>query len=488
MERPAVEQKGIIIVGAGDTALALLRSLGTGRSISLMDIDAAKLERFAAALPPGFSARPQVKDGTSLLNLREAGLDNAECIIALTDRDEVNVEICRVALSANQTLQAVAVVSSDATAEQAKAVGAEPILRPQAIAGMVANVILRGLRVAVSIGLGRGEVLEIPVLPSSPVANARIKDLHARRWLVAAIYRGTEIIVPHGDAVIRIGDRLLLTGEPDILPDIAEFLRTGVARFPLQFGRRLLVLDEPRLGARYWDEVHYLARHARVNSLACLTNGQDTSAPKDRDWPLLPTALPYRGELADFLRSRDDLDCGCLVLPKHAAGLLQRIGLRRPRYSQIRQLLPCPTLFATGVRAYKRILLPVTESSDIALATELAIDLSRQLSVPLAAVTVSQPAFVSGDEDATVKDQALTKVKELTAPYRLQVELLHKQGNPVRELTKRVCQPDDLLVLTKNPSSRGSLLHPDVTDLLIANAPCSVIVLTQTAATVGRRA
>jgi Trk K+ transport system NAD-binding subunit len=232
--------------------------------------------RLGAALAPvgcgftGATLKRLALDGTSLLNLRQAGVSESEWIIAVTSSDEVNVEICRLALSVEHPPAAVAVVQSLAAQSQLKELGAEVLLRPLAMAGLVSNVIERGVRIAVSVGLGRGEVLEIPVLPTSPAVDRRVADLRARRWLIAAIYRQDQIIVPHGDAVVRAGDRLLLSGEPDILPDIADYLRAGVARFPLQYGRQLVFAEDGSPSAGVWREAAYLADKTRVDGVTLL--------------------------------------------------------------------------------------------------------------------------------------------------------------------------------------------------------------------------
>jgi nucleotide-binding universal stress UspA family protein len=365
-----------------------------------------------------------------------------------------------------------------AAQEQLKELGAEAFLRPAAIAGLVANVIQRGLRVAVNVGLGRGEVVEIPILPSSPAVDVRVADLRANRWLIAAIYRGGQIIVPHGTAVIRAGDRLLLSGEPDILPDIADYLRAGVARFPVQYGRRLLAVTSDQPSEDYFRELNYLATHTRISGLTLLQPGGPKAAmPPSKEWPVASTTLSFAERLTSFLRrERDTLDSGCLILPKPRSGFLARIGLFRPAYASLFEILRCPTLLAAGVAAYQRVVLAVTESAELTLTTELAVDLSRQLALPLVAVTVSPPDFVSGSEHIAAQGQVLKVVNDIAAQYRVTVESKHLNGNPVRELAGFL-RADDLLVLSNRSQRRASLLNPDPGMLLIEHAPCSVMVL-----------
>jgi Trk K+ transport system NAD-binding subunit/nucleotide-binding universal stress UspA family protein len=472
-------RKRVLIVGASDTTQALVAALGTTWEVVVLELDPARLQPLREHPQPDTQVQLLVKDGTSLLNLQAAGLTGADWVIAVTEIDAVNIEVCRLALSIENPPKAVGVVGHATAQTQLKNLGAEALLRPGAMAGLLVNVIETGLRVAVSVGLGRGEILEIPVLPSSPAVNVRVADLRARRWLIAAIYRGEQIIVPHGDAVIRSGDRLLLSGEPDILPDIAEYLRSGVARFPLQYGRKLVAVDDGRLGAGFWQELHFLATRTRLTELNVLSRLRGpTSLRPELDWPTSPGALQYKNRLPAYLRAEQaSLECGCLVIPKRRSGLGSRIGLWRPPYAQLLEQLPCPTLLAAGNPPYKRILLPVDQAHDLRLSTELAIDLSRQLAAPLVAVTVSPPEFVSGDEQIAEQAQALKTVKDVAAQYRVPVEMQHKNGNPVRELAA-FAQPDDLLVLSNRARHRTWVLRPDTGMLVIEHVPCSVLVLT----------
>jgi Trk K+ transport system NAD-binding subunit len=91
-------RRRVIIVGAGQTGRAIERTLSENWDIALVDIDPVRLERLEAELPDR-SLRYFAKDGMSLLNLKEAGLHSTEWLVAVTNRDDIDTEACRVALS-----------------------------------------------------------------------------------------------------------------------------------------------------------------------------------------------------------------------------------------------------------------------------------------------------------------------------------------------------------------------------------------------------
>jgi len=498
-------RRRIVIVGAGQTGRALVRNLSDAWAISVLDVDPLKLERLQGEIrdrPVGLFQ----KDGTSLINLREAGIEDAVWLAALTHRDEVNIEACRLALSLERPPRAIGIVRQPDAVKRMQAAGAEALTRPAAIAGLLANRIQNAQQVAVNVGLGRGEILEIPVLSGSPAANTRIRDLRASRWLVAAIYRSDEFLIPHADAFIREGDRLLLTGDPEILPQIGDYLRAGVARFPLQFGSRVVALAEGRLSDRYRSEIEYLCSNTRAKSVRVL-------APKSAPRPVLsiePSAqrvggaafvpaweteglrrasteqeISVRVESETFdedsdryallLRNMPDLDCGLLVIEKKPAPLLQRIGLFSPSYRELLDRISCPLLLARGTHPYKRVILPVTDVRGSVLAADLAIDVSRELDAPLVAVTIAKSYF-QGNDGVGEPERTRARISDMMSLYHLRMESIHIEGNPVRELA-RLAGASDLVVAAHRVGGRPSFFNPDATLPIVDRVGSSVLVL-----------
>jgi uncharacterized protein len=467
----------VLIVGAGQTGRALARALSDIWEIAVLDVDAAKLDRIRSELPKR-KLELFAKDGTSLLNLKEAGLDSAEWLVAATSNDDVNIEACRVALSVQNPPTTIGVARRAPQRDKLKEIGAEAVVRPDAVAVLIKNRIERAYQVASGVGLGLGEILEIPVLRSSPAVDAQVRDLKARRWLVGAIYRGERYVVPHGDVVIREGDRLLLTGEPEVLPYIADYLRAGVARFPLQYGMRTVVLATEEQPESFWDEVKYLGERTRTRSVLALT-GKSSPAPEIRvGRGALESQLvnDTDGLLKIVQRDLPGLDCGCLVLPKQDVGFWARVGLGRAAFADALEVLSCPLLLAAGSHPYKRILLPVLGLDASVLAAELAIDLARQIDVGVTAVMVTSPPFIVGQEGVAGQKETLRAIMEIGSLYHIKLEQRLLEGNPATEI-ERLAGPGDLLVLAHEAGKRTSFFRPDSALQILYRSPSSVLAL-----------
>ena len=470
-------RRSVIIVGAGQAGRSIARTLSETWDIAVLDIDPARLERLKEDLPDR-DMRHFNKDGTSLLNLKEAGLHNTEWLVAVTDRDDINAEACRVALSIEDPPTAIGVVRQPEHTELFLEIGAEVVVRPAAVAGLIKNRMEKAHQVASGVGLGQGEIVEIPVLRSSPAVDARVRDLRAQRWLIAAIYREDRYVVPHGHVIVREGDRLLLTGEPEILPHIAEYLRAGVARFPLQYGARAVVFAPSEQPVSFWDEVRYFFRGTRTRSVRVL-------APKDTP---IPDGEYDRGRFdMQSLNTTDDgltiirrdvpgLDCGCFIVPKTSPNIFERVGLKIPEFSDWIDTLACPTLLAAGSHPYRRILLPVLDPDAATLAAELAIDLSRQLDVEIVAIVVSPPAFIVGQEAVDEQKAALKTVMEVGSLYHMKIDQILKEGNPAKEIAA-LAGEGDLLVISHRAGRSNSFFNPDTELQIISRCPSSVLAL-----------
>ena len=85
-----------IVVGAGGAARDLLRRLSDRWAVTLVDTDPALLERAGAVR----EVEAIEGDGSSRITLGRAGIQEADALVAAAGDDDVNLEICRLALAA----------------------------------------------------------------------------------------------------------------------------------------------------------------------------------------------------------------------------------------------------------------------------------------------------------------------------------------------------------------------------------------------------
>lgn len=463
----------LVIAGAGQTGRELAVRLLPTWSIALIDTDRDKLSLLEQeGAGPGIARIHG--DATSALVLQRAGIETAHAGLAVTDRDDVNLEFCRLSRNRFGLQEILSVVNVRSHLPRFEELRVAPLSRPFAIASVLQSRLERGRRTTADVGLGQGEILEVTVLPHSPVIGRTLSDLHPQSWLVGAIYRKGRLVVPHGSTAIEEDDRVLLVGQPDILPPIADYFRSGTSEFPLQYGSRVVVgVPEGARAGQAIEEGLALATSTRAFGVTFLGCGEpeerlrERCAGTDLDCDVLPTWKP---------RILQDQDCGCLVLPAPPIGLLDRMGLGNRSLMRLVESVRFPCLIARGTQPYRRILLVASPGRGLARAVDLALEVARAQDASVTAIAALPPSFVAGEEQNEEVVHSVQRAVNVGAMYSQNVASITLEGNPVHQILTRASE-FDLLVLAHRRRKGFSVTRPDVSRHLLLRAPCSVLVL-----------
>jgi len=473
----------ILIAGAGETGSYLAHRLCENWEVVVVDPDAAALESrhlFGChALHQG--------DATSALVLRKAGAEEAHAVVACTGKDEVNLEVMRLARDELRVDNLYSVMESFALEKTYARARVDAVDRSQACAVLLESRI-EGRKVATSIGLGEGEIQEVEVLANSSVIGQRLADLRPRRWLVGAVYREGELIVPHGDTVIQEGDRVVIVGEPDILSAMATHIGQGESEFPLHYGCNL-VLADVRLMTGAVDEIKYLFENTEARALRTVFGkGAVVTAVRVEDGgvplvkPFDEAGIPSKqlevsaDSPAQLAAQLEASDMGMLLLWPQDLPWLCRVGLRRSWTVKLLDHLRSPVLICRGTFPYARVLLVLAEPDLPSSTTQLAIDLCRKVGGRLHLGVVHQPELVVGAQLREEMEEKRRQVENLASMYHVDVELLVMEGNPIEQVVAR-SEDFDALVLPYKRGRTSSLTRPDVAQNLMHRAACSTLVM-----------
>lgn len=208
----------IIIAGAGRVGATIAQSLeAEGHDITLIDRDAETIEHAANELDVicclGSATNPDT--------LREAGAEQADILMAVTESDEINM-ICALAARRLGAKYIVARIRDPEYLTQTEflreAVGLSVIVNPEYECAKEISRILRfpsAVRVE-TFSKGSAEIIDYRVPEGSPLCGLSLVEC-ARRFgakvLVTVVERGDEALIPHGDFTLRGGDKLSLMGE-----------------------------------------------------------------------------------------------------------------------------------------------------------------------------------------------------------------------------------------------------------------------------------
>ena len=207
----------IIVAGDGKVGSMLTRQLSTeGHDVTVIDSDSkvlqSSVERYDVIAVHGNCA--------SMAVLQQAGVKDADLLIAATSADEVNLLCCTTAHALNPRLHTIARIRNPEYTEQIYRMrdvfGLSMVINPENQAAAEIDRLLKypGFLRRDTFAKGRTEIVELRVDPGSKLCNIRLMDLRAIvkcQVLVCAVIRGGSAIAPKGDFVLREGDRVFFT-------------------------------------------------------------------------------------------------------------------------------------------------------------------------------------------------------------------------------------------------------------------------------------
>ena len=207
----------IIIAGDGKVGSMLTRQLSSeGHDITVIDSNAAVLqqsvERYDVISVNGNCA--------SMAVLQQAGVKEADILIAATNADEVNLLCCTTAHALNPKLHTIARIRNPEYTEQIYRMrnifGLSMVINPENRAATEIERLLKypGFLRRDTFAKGKTEIVELRVDGNSKLKDVKLMDLRnivKCQVLVCAVLRDGNAIAPRGDFVLREGDRLFVT-------------------------------------------------------------------------------------------------------------------------------------------------------------------------------------------------------------------------------------------------------------------------------------
>lgn len=234
----------IVIVGAGAVGSYLAERLSAeGQDVVVIEDD----EDRAADLQDRIDALVITGNGASPMVLKQAGVDRADLLIAVSNSDGANVLACHVAADLG-VKRTVARVEDPDMREAIADLEVDFVIDPGEAAALELGALVRqsGVSELVEFGGGTLTLVGATVPPTSPVATKPLSELRALRsdfdWVVAALVRHGETIVAHGDTKIEAGDHVLIMVNSDDVDRATELL--GVRHHMIE---RVVILGATRL-------------------------------------------------------------------------------------------------------------------------------------------------------------------------------------------------------------------------------------------------
>lgn len=255
----------VIIVGAGEVGFHIASCLALeNKEVVVVDCNLEALRRVSDNL----DVQTVAGIGTSPVVLEEAGIKDAEILLAVTDSDEANLVVCLLTDSISPSTKKLARIRNadfdtfhNALCDHAPHI--DTIINPE-IEVVKTIKSLMSVPGAVDVGEfadGRIKFVGVYLDESSSLAGARLLDLPAltgdNRPLIAAVVRDEELIIPRGKDYLRARDLVYFISEQDKLLQTLSVFDKHADKV-----RRVLIIGGGQIGYR-------LAKSLEASSIYC---------------------------------------------------------------------------------------------------------------------------------------------------------------------------------------------------------------------------
>ncbi len=226
------QARRVIIIGGGNIGLYVaqgLEKLGSMK-IRLIERDKERAEFVAEQL--GRTVVLQ-GDGLDRTLLHEAGVQDAETLVAVTEKDQVNI-LASVVAKREGARRAMALVNDPEYAAISEAVGINRYIDPRATTvSIILQHIRRGrIKGLYSLADGAAELIDAVALDTSPLVNLPLRDAELPEGvMIGAVYRDGKVQMPNGNTVIKPGDRVVLMSLREQIKEVEQMFRVSIEYF-----------------------------------------------------------------------------------------------------------------------------------------------------------------------------------------------------------------------------------------------------------------
>ena len=203
----------VIVVGGGNTIYLLCRNFITkGYSVTIINRNHDECLKLARRL----NAPVIHGDGSDVRMLKDAGISETDTLLAMTPYDQDNLVICQIAALRYGVPKVVALANDPENVEVYRKLGIEAFSTSQIISSLIEQrAVSEKITNLLPIDEGKANLFEIVLDESSPVVGKSLKDINfPKDALISMIIRKEQLIIPRGDHVLLVDDRVVLIALP----------------------------------------------------------------------------------------------------------------------------------------------------------------------------------------------------------------------------------------------------------------------------------
>lgn len=203
----------IVIVGGGKVGHYLATNLMERRNIiSVVERSREHCQKLADMI----DAEVILGDGTEPAVLEQAGIREADCLVAVTGSDETNLVAVQLAKEQFHVPKVIARTNDPRNLETMRALGVDiPVCSTGIITRLIEQEIgAAEMHLLATLNKGRASICTIVLPESSHLHQRKLRDISLPAGsLIISIVRKDTMMIPNGDTILQAGDELVAVCE-----------------------------------------------------------------------------------------------------------------------------------------------------------------------------------------------------------------------------------------------------------------------------------
>ena len=219
--------KKILIIGGGNIGLNLAKILESNfeARVKIIEKDKQTAENIATELSSSIVIN---RDALDEEILKEANIEEAETVLALTNDDENNIMACVLAEKTGTPKRTIAIVNKSNYSLLQKSLNIDDLVDPRmtTVSRIMEHVHKGTIGTVYSLLDGAYEFIEAKILEKSELLNKSIKDSNLPEHIrIGAVVRKEKVIIPRSDFIFEKDDLIVFLAKREQLKEIESIFK-----------------------------------------------------------------------------------------------------------------------------------------------------------------------------------------------------------------------------------------------------------------------
>ncbi|MFL2889353.1 MAG: Trk system potassium transporter TrkA [Pelagibacteraceae bacterium] len=220
--------KKILIIGGGNIGLHLAKMLENdfeGARIKIIEKNKQRAEDIASELSASIVINGDALDEEIL---KEANIEEAETVLALTNDDENNIMACVLAEKSSSKKRTIAIVNKSNYSLLQDSLNIDDLVDPRmtTVSRIMEHVHKGTIATVYSLLDGKYEFIEAKILEKSQLLGKKIKESNLQEFIrIGAVIRKEKVIIPKSDFIFEQDDLVVFLAKRENLKEVEDIFR-----------------------------------------------------------------------------------------------------------------------------------------------------------------------------------------------------------------------------------------------------------------------